>query len=218
MPRFIMSQHTYLAHMFDLLMIIIFCIPLSISPQAFSQAGIGFEAEVLFQGRRVGVGHGHVTWLHGHELLVGLEVVVLGQHAGTDQLFLQDGHEVKEIFGGVVTNIIYFIRRNWQTIFAILLFWCVLHDTDYTFYDVVNECEVTFTVAIVENLDGFAFHQFVCKTEVRHIWATGRTIDCEEAKACGWNVIEFTIGMCHQLVALFGCSIKRYGIVNLVVC
>ena len=81
-------------------------IPLSKYPQAFSQAGIGLEAEVLFQGLRVGVGHGHVTRLHGHEFLVGLEVVVLGQDTGTDQLFLEDGYEVKEVFGRVVADVI----------------------------------------------------------------------------------------------------------------
>ena len=163
---------------------IILCIPLSKSPQAFSQAGIGLEAEVLFQGLRVGVGHGHVTWLHGHELLVGLEVVVLGQHAGTDQLFLQDGHEVKKVLGGVVTYVIYFVRRNRKTILTILLLWSVLHNTDYTFYDVIDIGEVTLAVAVVENLYGFAFHKFVGETEVCHVRATDWTIDGEETETC----------------------------------
>ena len=193
-------------------------IPLSKSPQAFSQAGIGLEAEVLLQWGCVCIGYGHITWLHRNKFLVGFKVIVLRKHSCTYKLFLEDSYEVKEVFGRVVANIIYFIWWYRKTILTILLLWCVLHDTDYTFYDVVNECEVTFTIAIIEYLDGFAFHQFVCKTEVRHIWATGGTIHCEEAKACRRDVIEFTVGMCHQLVAFFGCCIKRNRIVNLVVC
>ena len=128
----------------------------------------------------------------------------------------KDSNEIKEIFGRVVANIIYFIWRYWQTIFAILLFWCVLHDTNYTFYDVVNECEVSFTVAIVENLDGFAFHQFVGETEVCHVRATGRTIDGEEAEACAGDVVELAVGVRHKLVALLGSGIEADGVIDLI--
>ena len=132
-------------------------IPLSKSPQALSQAGIGFEAEVLFQGRRIGVGYRHVAGLHGHELLVGLEVIVLGEHAGTDQFFLQDGHEVKEVFGRLVADVIYLVRWDGQSVLAVPLLGGVLHDAHHSLYDVVDIGEIALAVAIVENLDGFAF-------------------------------------------------------------
>ena len=213
-----MSQHTYLAHMFDLLMIIIFCIPLSKSPQAFPQAGIGLEAEVLFQGLRVGIGHGHVTRLHGHELLVGLEVVVLGQDAGTDQFFLQDGHEVEEVFGRVVADVIYLVRWDGQSVLAVLLLRGVLHDAHHSLHDVVDIGKVALAVAIVEYLDGLAFHQLVGESEVSHVGTAGGAIDGEEAKAGRGDVVELRVGMGHQLVALLRGGIEAHGVVYLVIC
>lgn len=213
-----MSQHTYLAHMFDLLMIIIFCIPLSKSPQAFSQAGIGLEAEVLFQGIRVGISHGHVAGLHGHEFLVGIEVVVLGQDAGTDQFFLQDGHEVEEVLGRVVADVIYLVRGDGQSVLAVLLLGGVLHDAHHSLHDVIDIGEVALAVAIVENLDGLAFHQLVGEAEVRHIGTAGGAIDGEEAEAGRGDVVELAIGMGHQLVALLRGGVEAHGVVYLVVC
>lgn len=198
--------------------IIIPSIPLSKSPQAFSQAGIGLEAEVLFQGLRVGVGHGHVTGLHRYKFLVGFKVVVLGQHAGTDQLFLQDGHEVEEIFGGVVADVIYLVRGDGQSVFAVLLLGGVLHDAHYAFHDVIDVSEVALAVAIVENLDGIAFHQLVGEAKICHIGTASGAIDGEEAQAGRGDVVELRVGMGHQLVALLRGGVEAYGVVHLVVC
>ena len=194
------------------------CIPLSKSPQAFSQAGIGLEAEVLFEGRRVGVGHGHVARLHRYKFLVGIEVVVLGQDAGTDQFFLQDGYEVEEVFGRVVADVIYLVRWDGQSVLTVLLLGGVLHDAHHSLHDVVDIGEVALAVAIIENLDGLAFHQLIGETEVCHIGTTCRAINCKEAEACRRNIIEFTICMSHQLVALLGGGVEAYGVVHLVIC
>ena len=193
-------------------------IPHSKSPQALSQAGIGLEAEVLFQGLRVGVGYGHVAGLHGHEFLMGTEVVVLGQDAGTDQLFLQDGHEVKEIFGGVVADVVHLVRWNGQSVLPVLLLGGVLHDANHSLHDVVDIGEVALAVAIIENLDGLAFHQLVGKAEVSHVGTAGGAIDGEEAEAGRGDVVEFRVGMGHQLVALLRGGVEAYGVVHLVVC
>ena len=166
------------------------------------------EAEVLLKRACVGVGYGHIAGLHRDKFFVGFKVVVAGQHPSTNKFLLKDSNEIKEIFGRVIADVIYLVWRDRKTVLTILLLWCVLHDTNYTFYDVVNECEVTLTIAIIEYLDGFAFHQFVCKTKVRHIWATGRTIDCEETEACGWDIVELAVGVCHELVALLGGCIE----------
>ena len=198
--------------------LIIPSIPLSKSSQALSQAGIGLEAEVLFEGRRISVGHGHVARLHGHEFLVGIEVVVLGQDAGTDQFFLQDGHEVKEVFRGVVTDVVYLVRGDGLSVFAVLLLGGVLHDANYTFYYIVNVSEVALAVAIIENLDGVAFYQLVGEAEVSHVGTTGGAIDSKEAQAGRGDVVEFRVGMGHQLVALLRGGVEAHGVVYLVVC
>ena len=193
-------------------------IPLSKSPQAFSQAGIGLEAEVLFQGLRVGVGHGHVTWLHRNKFLVGFKVIVLGEHTGTHQLFLQDGYEVEKVLGRVVADVIYLVRGNGQSILAVLLLRGVLHDAHHSLHNVVDIGEIALAVAIIEYLDGLTFHQFVGEAEVSHVRTTCRAINCKEAQAGRGDVVELRVGMGHQLVALLGGGVEAYGVVYLVVC
>lgn len=92
---------------------VIFGIPLRELSQAVAEGGGGFEAEVGFEGGCVGVGYGHVAGLHGHEFLVGFEVVVGGEHFGADEFFLQYCHEVEEVLGVVVADVIDFVGREW---------------------------------------------------------------------------------------------------------
>ena len=200
------------------LYLVIPSIPLSKSPQAFSQAGIGLEAKVLLQWGCVCIGHGHVTRLHGHEFLVSLKVIILGEHAGTEQFFLQDGHEVEEVFGRVVADVVHLVRWDGESVLAVLLLRGVLHDAHHSFHNVVDIGEVALAVAIVEYLDGLAFHQFVGETEVCHVGTTCRAIDGEEAQAGRGDVVELRVGMGHKLVALLGGGVEAYGVVHLVVC
>lgn len=149
---------------------------------------------------------------------MGFKVIILGEHAGTHQLFLQDGHEVEEVFGRVVADVIYLVRWDGQSVLAIMLLGSVLHNTNYTFYYVINESKVALAVAIVENLDGFAFNKLISETEVCHIRTTGGAIDGKEAEAGRGDVVELAIGMGHQLVALLRGGVEAYGVVHLVVC
>lgn len=149
---------------------------------------------------------------------MGLEVVVLGQDAGTDKFFLKNGYEVKEIFGGVVADVIYLVRWDGQPVLAVPLLRGVLHDAHHSLHNVVNVSEVALAVAIVENLDGLAFHQFVGEAEVSHVGTTGGAIDGEEAEAGRGDVVELRVGMGHQLVTLLGGGVEAHGVVHLVVC
>lgn len=149
---------------------------------------------------------------------MALEVVVLGQHAGTDQLFLQDGHEVEEVFGRVVADVVHLVRGDGQSILAVLFLGGVLHDAHHSLHDVIDIGEVALAVAIVENLDGLAFHQFVGEAEVSHVGTTCRAIDGEEAEAGRGDVVELRVGMGHQLVALLRGGVEAHGVVHLVVC
>ena len=93
------------------------------------------------------------------------KVIVCWKDSCTYKLFLENGYEVKKVFGGVVADIIYLVWRYRKTILTILLLWSVLHNADYTFYDVIYKSEVALAVAIVEYLDGLAFNKFVGKTK-----------------------------------------------------
>ena len=59
-------------------------IPLGKLSEALSQRNLGRKPKVALQGGAVGIGHGHVAGLHGHQLLVGVKVVVGREHAGTE--------------------------------------------------------------------------------------------------------------------------------------
>lgn len=149
---------------------------------------------------------------------MGIEVVVLGQDTGTNQLFLQDGHEVEEVFGRVVADVIYLIWRYRQSVLTVLLLRGVLHDANYTFYYVVDIGEVALAVAIVEYLDGLAFNKFIGEAEVSHVGTAGGAIDGKEAQASRGDVVELAIGMGHQLVALLRGGVEAHGVIHLVVC
>ena len=149
---------------------------------------------------------------------MGIEVVVLGEHAGTDQLFLQDGYEVKEVFGRVVADVVHLVRWDGKTVLAVLLLRGVLHDAHHSLHDVVDIGEVALAVAIIENLDGLAFHQLVGKAEVSHVGTASRTIYGKEAQASRRDVVELRVGMGHQLVALLRGGVEAHGVIHLVVC
>lgn len=149
---------------------------------------------------------------------MGIKIIILGEHAGTHQLFLKDGHEVEEVFGGVVTDVIYLVRRDGQSVLAVLLLGGVLHDAHHSLHNVIDIGEVAFAVAIVENLDCLAFHQLVGEAKVSHVGTAGGAIDGKEAEAGRGDVVELTISMGHQLVALLRGGVEAHGVVHLVVC
>ena len=196
---------------------VILCIPLCKFSYSFAERRGGFKAKVLFQCGRVGVGDGHVAGLHRHEFLVSFEVVIGREHLCTDEFFLQNCHEVQQVFGVVVADVIDFVRRERETIFAVLFFGSMLHHADYTFNDIIDVSEVTLAFAVVENLDGLACFKLVREAEVGHVRAARRTIDGKEAKSSARNVVKLAISMRHKFVALLGGGIQRYGIVDFVI-
>ena len=87
--------------------------PFSEFSQPFAKRCGGLEAEILFQCGRVGVSYWHVAGLHGHEFLVSFEIVIGWEHPGADELFLQNRHEVEQVFRVVVADVIDFVGREW---------------------------------------------------------------------------------------------------------
>ncbi len=149
---------------------------------------------------------------------MGIKIIILGEHAGTHQLFLQDSHEVEEVLGRVVADVIYLVRGDGQSVLAVLLLGGVLHDAHHSLHDVVDIGEVALAVAIVKNLDSLTFNKFIGKAEISHIRTTCRTIYGKEAEAGRGDVVEFTICMGHQLIALLRGGVEAYGVIHLVVC
>ena len=93
----------------------------------------------------------------------------------------------------------------------------MLHDAHYTLDDVIDKGEIALAVSVVEYLDGLALTQFVGEAEIRHIGASGRTVNSEEAETGRWYVVELRIGMSHEFVALLGSGIEGNRVVHLVV-
>ena len=122
-----------------------------------------------------------------------------------------------KILGLIITDIIYFIWRYRESIGSIALFRGVLHHSNYPFHDIINESKIALAVAVIENLYGIALYEFIGKAEICHIGTSRRTIYGKKAEACRWNIIQFAVGMCHQLVALLGGSIEANWIIHLIV-
>ena len=117
----------------------------------------------------------------------------------------------------VVADVVDFVGWQRESVFAVLLFGGVLHHSDDAFDDVIDVGEVAFAFAVVEYLDGLAGFELVGEAEVGHVGAAGGAIDGKEAQPCAGDVVEFAVGVGHELVALFGGGVQRYGVIDFVV-
>ena len=138
---------------------------------------------------------------------MGLEVVIGGEDLRADELFLEDCHEVEQVFRVVVADVVDLVRREGEAVFAVLLFGGVLHHAHDTFDNVIDVGKVTLALAVVENLDGLTGFELVGETEVGHVRAACGAIDGKEAEAGARDVVELAVGVCHELVALLGCGV-----------
>ena len=146
-----------------------------------------------------------------------LEVVIGGEDFCADEFFLENRHEVEQVFWVVIADVVDLVRRERETVFAVLLFGGVLHHAHDAFDNVIDEGEVALALAVVENLDGLAGFELVGEAEVGHVRATCRAIDGKEAEACARDVVELAVGVCHELVALLGGSVQRDRVIDFVV-
>ncbi len=146
-----------------------------------------------------------------------LKIIVSRKDSSCQQLVLEYLDKVQEILGRVVANVVHLIRWYWQTVFACCLFWCMLHDANYSLDNVIDIGKVAFAVAVVEDLYGLSLAELVRKSEVCHVGTSRRAIDREEPKACGRYVVELAVGVGHKFVALFCGGIKAHRIIHLVV-
>lgn len=117
-------------------------VPLGEVAETFAEGDLRGEAVVALKGGSVGIGSGDVTGLHGDELFVGLEVEVLGEDAGTDEFFLEDGDEVEEVLGLAATDVIHGIGWDGEAVVALLALGGALHHAYDAFYDVIDIGEV----------------------------------------------------------------------------
>ena len=101
------------------------------------------------------------------------KIIIFWQNAGTNQLFLQGGDIVEEVFRRSAADVVDCIGRQRETVFAGLLLGSTLHHAEYAFYDVVHVGEVALAVAVVEDLDGLACLQLLREGEVELIRAAG---------------------------------------------
>ena len=148
---------------------------------------------------------------------MGLEVVVHGQHAGPDQLLLEDGHEVQKALRGAVADVVHHVRRLGKAVPAVASLGRAAHDPHHALHDVVYVGEVPQAVAVVEYFYLLAFYQFVREAEVGHVGPAAGAVDGEEPKARGRYVVELAVGVGQKLVALLGGGVEADGVVHLVV-
>ncbi len=146
-----------------------------------------------------------------------LEVVIGGEHLRTDEFLLEDCHEVQQVFGVVVADVVDLVRREWESVFTILLFGSVLHHSHDAFDNVIDKSEVALALAVVENLDGLARLELVGETEVCHVRAASWAVDRKETQPRARDVVELAVGVCHELVALLGGGVQRDRVIDLVV-
>ena len=134
-----------------------------------------------------------------------------------DELFLEDCHEVQQVFGVVVADVVDLVRREGEAVFAVLLFGGVLHHAHDAFDNVIDVGKVALALAVVENLDGLAGLELVGEAEVCHVRAASGAVDGKEAEPRARDVVELAVGVCHELVALLGGSVQRDRVIDFVI-
>ena len=110
-----------------------------------------------------------------------LKVIVLGQDADTDELFLQDVHKVQQVLWLAATNVIHGIGRHGQAVVARLALGGALHHADDAFHDVIDIGEVAAAVAVVVDLYGLSAEQAVGEAKVGHVGPSGGAISVKSA-------------------------------------
>ena len=148
---------------------------------------------------------------------MGLEVVVLGKHTGPDKFLLEDIDKVQQVLGLPATDVVDSIRRDGKPVLAGLLFRGFAHDPDDAFHDVIDIGEIPSAVAVVVDLDGLSFQQFVRESEIGHIRTPRRAIDGEEAKARGRDIVQLGIAVGEEFVALLRRRIQAHRIIHPIV-
>ena len=148
---------------------------------------------------------------------MGLEVIVRGEHTGPDEFLLEDIDKVQQVLGLAAADVVDGIRRDGKPVLTGLLFRGLAHDPDDAFHDVIDIGEIPSAVAVVVNLDSLTFQQLVRESEIGHIRTPGRTVDGEEAKARGRDIVKLGIAMGEELVALLGRRIQAHRIIHPVV-
>jgi len=148
---------------------VIFFIPLRKLPQPFAKGDARREAKVALQGGGVGISSGHVTGLHGHELFVGLEVVVRWKYTRAKEFFLQGLDKVQQVHGLAASDVIHGIGRHGQSVGASLLFGCFAHHTHYALHNIIHVREISAAVAVIVYFNLLSSNQLVRKPEVCHV-------------------------------------------------
>ena len=148
---------------------------------------------------------------------MGLEVVVPGQHPGPDKLLLEDGHEVQKALRGAVADVVHHVRRLGKAVLPVASLGRAAHDPHHALHDVINVCEISQAVAVVEYFYLLTPDQPVREAEVGHVRPAAGAVHGEEPKARGRYVVELAVGVRQQLVALLGGGVEADGVVHLVV-
>ena len=148
---------------------------------------------------------------------MGFEVVVRGEHAGSDEFLLEDIDKVQQVLGLATADVVDSIRRDGKPVLAGLLLRGFAHDPDDAFHDVIDIGEIPTAVAVVVDLDGLTFQQFVRESEIGHVRTPGRTVNGEEAQTRGRDVVKLGIAVGEKLVALLGRRIQAHRIIHPVI-
>ena len=148
---------------------------------------------------------------------MSLEIVILGQDAGPDELFLEDIHEVQKVLGLAAADVVDGIRRDRQAILTLLASGRAGHHSHDALHDVVHVGEVPAAVAVVVDLDRLAGEQLVRESEICHIRPPSGTIHREKPEARRGNIIQLAVAVGHQLIALLGSGVEAHRVVHAVV-
>ena len=83
----------------------------------------------------------------------------------------------------------------------------LFHHCRYAFNDIVNISEITVHISVIKQLDFLALYHLICKSEIRHVRSSARTIYRKETQSRAWNPIQLAICVGKEFIGFFRCRI-----------
>ena len=146
-----------------------FCMPLCDSSQTIGKRCRRSKDKILFKWCGVCESNRNITVLHKHEFLVCLKVIVLWRYFGLSRRIVTKSRRCFLVNHCRCYRLCMEEGGGSSASPFCLSCACCMMRTAPPRYNVINVCEVSLAVAVVEDLNGLALAELICAAEVCRI-------------------------------------------------
>mmetsp|Transcript_8526 Transcript_8526/g.12919 ORF Transcript_8526/g.12919 Transcript_8526/m.12919 type:complete len:242 (+) Transcript_8526:69-794(+) len=183
--------------LFLFILVIMVQIPSNKLLQTLSDGCLGVKSKLFFGLGNVCLGDRDITWLHRHNVNVGLDAQQLLNHV----------NEFFQCCQVALTQVVDLVARVVRV---------AVNSTNNTADNVVDEGVISFGGSISKLLDGLSSFDVVDEGEDSHIGPSSWSVNCKETKTRHREFVEMVVGVAQQLPGFFSGSVGTDRVVNVV--